>query len=160
MHNFEISYGVASAEPALEEAQRQAQLGMSALEGVLANYAQARFVPLNVQVSAWLMAALAEMPHALVVVGHPDPRENARGGGRESPDEPGKSNGRPGNGIFTQGITLGEGENWITADADYVRANEDGNDLPILGNNLRPLLEIPTFFNLIEKSFLIPFLIE
>ncbi|MCP4534192.1 MAG: hypothetical protein GY831_23580, partial [Delftia sp.] len=90
-------YGVAASEPTLEEARRQANLGMAALQAVLANYAQARFIPLNIQVSAWLLTALADMQHALVVIGHPDPRENARGGGRESPDEPGggKGNGGP-----------------------------------------------------------------
>ncbi|MGD9099481.1 MAG: serine-rich protein, partial [Anaerolineae bacterium] len=93
-------YGVAASEPTLEEARIQADLGMAALQAVLANYAQARFVPLDIQTSAWLMTALAEMGHALVVIGHPDPRENARGGGRESPEErpggSGKGNGKPG----------------------------------------------------------------
>jgi len=61
---------------------------------------QACFVPLNVEMAAWLMAAMAEMPHALAVVGHLDPRENARGGGRESPDEPGRKGG--GGDVYTQ----------------------------------------------------------
>jgi len=96
-------YGVASAEPDLEAAVGQANLGMAALQGVLANYAQARFAPLSVDISTWLVEALSEtFGHALVVVGHPDPRENARGGGRESPDEPGQGRDRAGQHAYTQ----------------------------------------------------------
>ncbi len=94
-------YGVATSEADRDEARRQADLGMAALKGVLANYAQARFQPLTVQVAAWLSGALTEMKNALVVIGHPDPRENARGGGRESPDEPGGKD-RAGQSAYTQ----------------------------------------------------------
>ncbi len=80
-------YGVAAFEPTLEDALEQAELGMAALQGVLSNYIQSRFVPLDGQKAAWLLAALGKMPHALVAIGHPDARQNARGGGRETPEE-------------------------------------------------------------------------
>ncbi len=84
-------YGVATSEPTLEEAKEQADRGMAALEGVLSNYVQSHFEPPSVEISRWLMDSLMGMEHSLALIGHPDPRESARGGGRESPDEPGQA---------------------------------------------------------------------
>ncbi len=80
-------YGVAAFEPTKAAALEQANLGMAALRAVLANYVQSRFEALDVQKAAWLLSALGTMPHALVAIGHPDARLNARGGGRAAPGE-------------------------------------------------------------------------
>ncbi len=80
-------YGVASFEPEKQAAIEQADLGMAAMRAVLANYTQSRFVPLDGQKAAWLLAALGGMPNALVAIGHPDARQNPRGGGRDTPEE-------------------------------------------------------------------------
>lgn len=80
-------YGVAAFEPEKVAALEQADLGMAALQGVLSNYIQSRFVPLDGQKAAWLLMALGKMPHSLVAIGHPDARQNARGGGRDTPEE-------------------------------------------------------------------------
>jgi hypothetical protein len=80
-------YGVASAEPTLDEAIAQSELGLASLKAVLANFVQSEFVPLNTAKSEWLLRAMVTMKHSLVAIGHPDPRQNPRGGGRESPDE-------------------------------------------------------------------------
>ena len=81
-------YGVAAFEPNLAAAKQQADLGMAAMRAVLANYTQSRFVPLDGLKAGWLMTALSEMPNALVAIGHPDARQNPRGGGRGTAEEP------------------------------------------------------------------------
>ena len=80
-------YGVTAFEETQAAALDQADLGLAALKGVLSNYTQSRFVPLNGQKAAWLIRAMRDMPQALVAIGHPDPRQNARGGGRDTPEE-------------------------------------------------------------------------
>ncbi len=80
-------YGVAAIEPDLEQAVQQSELGLAALKATLANFVQSEFTPLTHVKAAWIVNAMREMTHALVAIGHPDPRENPRGGGRESPDE-------------------------------------------------------------------------
>ncbi len=80
-------YGVAAFEPTVEQALEQADLGLAALKGVLSNYTQSRFVPLDGQKAAWLSQSMRDMPKALVAIGHPDARQNARGGGRDTPEE-------------------------------------------------------------------------
>lgn len=80
-------YGVMAFEETKAAALHQADLGLAALKGVLSNYTQSRFVPLNGQKAAWLIRAMRDMPQALVAIGHPDPRQNARGGGRDTPEE-------------------------------------------------------------------------
>lgn len=80
-------YGVAAFEPEKKAAIEQANLGMAALQAVLANYTQSRFVPLDGLKAGWLLTALSDMPNALVAIGHPDARQNPRGGGRDTPEE-------------------------------------------------------------------------
>jgi len=72
-------YGVQANGETLEEARGQAQAGMAALLSAMANYEQAKLEPLSVDVAQWLRNALTEMNFATTVIGHPDPREGARG---------------------------------------------------------------------------------
>jgi hypothetical protein len=80
-------YGVATFEPTQAAALEQANLGLAALRGVLANYVQSRFELLDFEKADWLSSALTNMPHALVAIGQPDARQNPRGGGRQTTDE-------------------------------------------------------------------------
>ncbi|MDR7574236.1 MAG: hypothetical protein QN194_15090, partial [Armatimonadota bacterium] len=88
-------YGAIGIAPTLEEAVRNADLGFVAVKGAIANFEQSRLVPLTVQVAEWLRRALAEFPHALVVIGHPQPRRGRRGMGREGPGEARGGDGHP-----------------------------------------------------------------
>lgn len=74
-------YGVSAFHTSLEEAERKSRLDLTVLHSTLAGaYRQARLEPLTIEIADWVFRALQEMPHAIVTVGHPDPRENARGG--------------------------------------------------------------------------------
>jgi len=84
-------YGAVGLGEGLEAARRNALLGMAAVQGSMANFEQSRLEPLTVQLAEWMRRALAEFPHALVVIGQPEPRMGARGMGREGPGEMGKS---------------------------------------------------------------------
>ena len=89
-------YGSIGIAPTLDEAVRNADLGMAAVTGAIANFEQSRLTPVTVQVAEWLRRALAEFPHVLVVVGQPQPRRGRRGMGREGP---GESRGATGVGV-------------------------------------------------------------
>jgi hypothetical protein len=74
-------YGVISFDPDRETAVRQSLRDQTALEAALkGQYRQLRLEPVSSRVANWLYQALNYMPHALVTVGHPDPRENSRTG--------------------------------------------------------------------------------
>jgi hypothetical protein len=74
-------YGVSVFSPSREEAITRSGRDLVALQASLVGaYRQLRLEPLSTEVARWLAGALEQMPHALVTVGHPDPRENARGG--------------------------------------------------------------------------------
>ncbi len=74
-------YGVSVFSASQEEALERSGASLAALKALLvAAYRQLRLEPLSSHAAGWLAEALAEMPYALVTVGHPDPRENARGG--------------------------------------------------------------------------------
>ncbi|MCX6054090.1 MAG: hypothetical protein NTZ74_04090, partial [Chloroflexi bacterium] len=74
-------YGVAAFSPKKEEAIQHSLRDLSALRaGLVGAYRQIRLEPLSTEVAQWLARSLEQMPYAIVAVGHPDPRENARGG--------------------------------------------------------------------------------
>ena len=70
----------------------QAQAALEA--GMAANYPQIRFCPPCASTAEWLNLALKEMPHGILTIGHPDPRENARGGYSELSPMLGSGSGR------------------------------------------------------------------
>lgn len=72
-------YGTVSFAESLEEANKKSIRDIALLEAALkAQYRQLRLEPLSERVGGWIYRALEEFPYALVAVGHPDPRENAR----------------------------------------------------------------------------------
>jgi hypothetical protein len=74
-------YGVSVFSTNKEEAIQQSYRDLCALKAALVGaYRQIRLQPLSTDMAQWLARALDNMPHAIVTVGHPDPRENARGG--------------------------------------------------------------------------------
>jgi len=75
-------YGVIGQADTLEEAVEKAEQGVGVMEATLAAaYPQIRFRDLDSYLGNWISDALTEkMPYGLVAVGHPDPRENSRGG--------------------------------------------------------------------------------
>ena len=74
-------YGVSVFSPQKEEAVQHSLRDLTALRaGLVGAYRQIRLEPLSTDVAQWLARALEQMPYAIVAVGHPDPRENARGG--------------------------------------------------------------------------------
>lgn len=76
-------YGVTAFNPDLETAKEQSFKDLLALRSTLTGaYRQLRLESINVRLAEWIFSAFQRMPHALVVVGHPDPRENTRGGER------------------------------------------------------------------------------
>ena len=80
----------------LEEAERKSQRDLVVLKSALAGaYRQTRLEPLTLEIASWIFKSLQEMPHAIVTVGHPDPRENARGGDPSLRDPLAGSTGQP-----------------------------------------------------------------
>jgi hypothetical protein len=74
-------YGIVAFDAQRETAVRKSLHDLTVLEaGLKGQYRQIRLEPLTVRIARWLYQALEEMPHALVTVGHPDPRENSRSG--------------------------------------------------------------------------------
>jgi len=74
-------YGVAAFSAKKEEAIQRSLRDLSALRaGLVGAYRQIRLESLSTEVAQWLAHSLEQMPYAVVAVGHPDPRENARGG--------------------------------------------------------------------------------
>ena len=74
-------YGVIGRSQSIDEAERRANNCAAALQASMsAAYPQIRFSEVDMDMASWLDEALKQMPHCLLAVGHPDPRENARGG--------------------------------------------------------------------------------
>ena len=74
-------YGVSAFSKSKEEAISRSLYNLSAIRaGLVGAYRQIRLDPLSTEVAQWLARSLEQMPFAIVAVGHPDPRENARGG--------------------------------------------------------------------------------
>ena len=74
-------YGVTVFSPSKVEAVERSNRDLAALRaGLVGAYRQIRLEPLSTDLAQWLARALEQMPYAVVAVGHPDPRENARGG--------------------------------------------------------------------------------
>jgi hypothetical protein len=82
-------YGVTARGETRDVALRHARRGAAALQGTLANFAQAVLEPLTTDQAAWLEDAYRKMGHVSVNIGHPDTRLNDKGLGREGPAEPG-----------------------------------------------------------------------
>jgi hypothetical protein len=73
-------YGAVAHDPEQELAVAKARQGEAALEAALsASYPQIRFKPLSDLTGRWISDALREMPYSVLTIGHPDPRQNARG---------------------------------------------------------------------------------
>jgi hypothetical protein len=78
-------YGVSAFAETQEAAARQSLRDLAVLEaGLKGAYRQMRLEPLGIRVAQWLYNALEQFPHAIVAVGHPDPRENARENNRSN----------------------------------------------------------------------------
>jgi hypothetical protein len=98
-------YGAVGRGTTKDEAAAQAIHGASSLEAAMAAaYPQLRFRVLDTELSTWISNALLKMPYGVLAVGHPDPRENARGG--QSDLNPLLSSGKHG----TQEFTLQQNE--------------------------------------------------
>lgn len=79
-------YGAqAISEQGLEEAAFRARQGLAAVRAVLANFEQSRLSPPDLGLAEAIREAF-RMPMALVVIGHPDPREGAPGMSVGGPD--------------------------------------------------------------------------
>ena len=74
-------YGSVGRGESFEQAEKQALNSAAALKAAMsAAYPQIRFSPVDMEMAHWLDEALKNMPHCLLAVGQPDPRENIRGG--------------------------------------------------------------------------------
>jgi len=74
-------YGAVGRGTTREEAAGQAAHGAASLKAAMAAaYPQLRFRALDTGLSTWISNALLKMPYGVLTIGHPDPRENARGG--------------------------------------------------------------------------------
>lgn len=74
-------YGVTVFAETREEAVERSRRDLAVLKSTLAGaYRQTRLEPLTVEIAEWIFKALQSMSFPIVTVGHPDPRENARGG--------------------------------------------------------------------------------
>ena len=72
-------YGVQALADELDDAIRAARRGLGAVRAAMANFEQSRLKPVGLKLAEWLRRAF-EMPLALTVIGHPDPRtEGAKG---------------------------------------------------------------------------------
>lgn len=74
-------YGVSAFSSNKEEAIRKSSQMLMALKAAMVGaYRQIRLEPLTPTIAQWIANAFTQMRFVLVTVGHPDPRENARGG--------------------------------------------------------------------------------
>ncbi|MEI8132768.1 MAG: hypothetical protein WCG34_10060, partial [Leptolinea sp.] len=74
-------YGVTSFAETRDSAAERSRRDLAVLKSTLAGaYRQTRLEPLTVEIAEWIVKALQTMSFPIVTVGHPDPRENARGG--------------------------------------------------------------------------------
>ena len=98
-------YGAVGRAETLEDAAAQAHHGAASLEAAMAAaYPQVHFRRLNTSTAGWISKALLKMPYGVLALGHPDPRENARGG--QSDLNPLLSSGKHG----TQEYTIQQNE--------------------------------------------------
>ncbi len=74
-------YGVSVFASDKETAVKVSSNALSALKSAMTGaFRQMKLSSLNPETGMWIFGAMADMKHALVVVGQPDPRENAKGG--------------------------------------------------------------------------------
>ena len=74
-------YGVSTFARQKEEAiARSARDLLTLRASLLGAFRQMRLDPISTEIAEWLAKSLEQMPYALVAIGHPDPRENSRGG--------------------------------------------------------------------------------
>ncbi len=80
-------YGVVGRGSSLEDAEQLALNSAAALEASMsAAYPQIRLGDVDMDMARWLDDALKHMPHCLLAVGHPDPRERSRRAVRDLPN--------------------------------------------------------------------------
>lgn len=93
-------YGVSAFSSIKEEAIQRTSRDLTVLRASLvAAFRQIRLEALSSEVAGWLARSLEEMPFSLVTVGHPDPRENSRGGDSSMRDP--LSSAGPGSGQYS-----------------------------------------------------------
>ena len=73
-------YGVSAFSKNKEEAIVRSLARSICHASLVGAYRQIRLEPLSTEIAHWMARSLQQMPYAIVAVGHPDPRENARGG--------------------------------------------------------------------------------
>ena len=74
-------YGVSVFAADLETAVAKSAGALATLQSAMsAAYRQLKMKPLESHTASWIFEAMGSMKNALVVVGQPDPRENAKGG--------------------------------------------------------------------------------
>ena len=88
-------YGVSVFAQDLETAVQRSANALGALKSAMTGaFRQMKLSLLSSETGQWVFGAMAEMKHALVVVGQPDPRENAKGGSQA---------------LFSNPLTAGDG---------------------------------------------------
>jgi len=134
-------YGVTVFHQDLETAKGQSYKDLLALRSVLSgSYRQLRLEPINVRLADWIFSAFQRMPHALVVVGHPDPRENARGGVRSLGEPVGDSDPSSQNYALQQNELLFRGMSELREDFLFVTLTSPLS-IPIIVRMLTGLAE-------------------
>jgi hypothetical protein len=74
-------YGVSNFSAKKEEAIQCSASQLIALKaGLVGAFRQIRLETISPEIAEWLAGAMDQMTYALVTLGHPDPRENVRGG--------------------------------------------------------------------------------
>lgn len=81
-------YGVQGTGESLDEAVAAARRGMGTVKAVMANFEQSRLAPVDYQIADWIRQCY-QWPFAMVLVGHPDPRDDGAKG--MSDDDPGST---------------------------------------------------------------------
>jgi len=77
-------FGAIGRAESREEAATQAANGAASLQASMAAaFPQIKFRSLDTLTAGWISDALLKMPYGVLAIGHPDPRENARGGTSE-----------------------------------------------------------------------------
>ena len=84
-------YGVQAAASEREEALAAARQGLGTLRAAMANFEQSRMAPVTVTVGEWINRACYTFPLPVVLIGHPDPRdEGAKGLSTDDPTRSGE----------------------------------------------------------------------
>ncbi|MBM3272777.1 hypothetical protein FJY94_05940, partial [Candidatus Kaiserbacteria bacterium] len=85
-------YGAAARHETKEIAIQLAEGAHAAvIASLTAQYPQSRFAPLTIRRGRWLWEALKNMQRVTTLIGQPDPRESARGGGQDAGMRPATS---------------------------------------------------------------------